>query len=68
VTPPEGPLKGGTERVFAIHSPAQLFRADVEDVILKKYRFKVVWEKRGDRARFSGLTASVIEDKDVPSK
>ena len=68
VTPKEGPLKGGTEQVFAIHSPARLFRADVEDMILKKYRFKVGWEKLGDRTRFSGLTASVLEDKDVPSK
>lgn len=68
VTPQGGPLKRGTEQVFAIHSPAQLFRADVEDVILKKYCFKVGWEKMGDRTRFSGLTASVIEDKDVPSK
>lgn len=68
VTSQEGPLEEGIEQVFAIHSPAQLFRADIEEVIFKKYRFRVNWEKSGDKARFSALTASVIEVKGVLSK
>ena len=68
VTSHEGPLEVSTERVFAIHSPVRLFRANVADVILKKFRFKVDWEKSSCKPRFSNLTASVIEDEGVLSQ
>ena len=58
VTPEDGPLEGGTDRVFAVHSPAQLFGAVQEDVIGKKYRFRVAWDEV--RHRFSGLTSGPI--------
>lgn len=61
VTPRETPLKEGVEEVFAIHSPARLFLATEEDVIGKEYRFKMTWEKVGNRSKFSQLTASRIE-------
>jgi hypothetical protein len=55
VTPGEVPLEGGTDQVFAVHSPARLFGAVKEDIVGKKYRFKVTWN--GVRHRFSELTA-----------
>jgi hypothetical protein len=62
VTPRETPLKEGVEEVFAIHSPAKLFLATEEEVIGEKYRFKMTWEKMGNRSKFSQLTASRIDD------
>jgi len=63
VTPKEVPLEGGTDQVFAVHSPAKLFRALEKDFIGRKYRFKVAWDGVGHR--FSGLTAAPIVDEDM---
>ena len=63
VTPRESPLKSGEDQVFAVHSPAKLFKAAAKDVVGRKYRFKVKW----DETRFSDLTAVPIEDKQPAS-
>ena len=68
VTPREVPLKGGIDQVFAVHSPARLFRTVEEDVIGKRYRFKVTWNEVRNRSRFSDLTANSIEDEDTQRK
>ena len=68
VTPREVPLEGGTDQVFAVHSPVKLFRAVEEDIVGKRYRFKVTWNEVRNRSRFSGLSASPIEDEDTPRK
>ncbi|HSB27580.1 MAG TPA: hypothetical protein VLE19_06990 [Pyrinomonadaceae bacterium] len=65
VTPAEVPLKPGADHVFAVHSPARLFRAVTEEIIDKKYRFKVDWNV--DNNQFSDLTA-VLPDKDMEKK
>lgn len=62
VTPGKAPLEGGADRVFAVHSPAQLFGAVEEDIVGKKYRFRVAWN--GARHRFSGLTTAPIVDEE----
>ena len=63
--PQDVSLKEGTDQVFAIHSPAILFRGKDEEAIGRKYRFKVTWEKVGNTSRFSRLTASQIEGEDA---
>jgi hypothetical protein len=68
VTPLETPLKEGAEAIFAIHSPARLFLAGEKDVVGKKYRFRLTWEKVNDRSRFSQLTASPIKDNETRQK
>jgi len=60
--PGETSLKEGEEVVFAIHSPARLFRAKEEDVIGNKYRFKLIREKVSQGLRYSQLTAGPIAD------
>lgn len=60
VTPPEAPIKEGADVVFAIHSPARLFRGGEGSVIGKKYHFKVIWEQVNNRSRFSRLAANPI--------
>jgi len=62
------PLKEGADEVFAIHSPARLFRAGENDVIGKKYRFKLTWEKVSNGSKFSQLTANPIEDDEARRK
>jgi hypothetical protein len=59
VTPRDAPLKEG-RAMFAIHSPARLFRSQIEAVIGKQYLFRVTWQKLNDGARFSQLTATAI--------
>ena len=68
VAPQAVPPKEGADEVFAIHSPARLFRAREKDVIGKKYRFKLTWEKVSNRSRFSRLTANPIEDNEARRK
>jgi len=59
VTRGEVPLEGDTDQVFAVHSPAKIFgAAKEEDIIGKKYRFKVAWN--GVRHRFSDLSAGPV--------
>jgi len=58
VTPGDAPLEGGKDQVFAVHSPARLLGAVKEDMVGRKYRFKVTWD--GVRHRFSGLTAAPV--------
>ena len=62
VTPEDGPLEGGTDRVFAVHSPSKLFSAVEKDIIGKKYPFKVAWDEV--RHRFSELTIAPIVDEE----
>ena len=68
VAPPTVPLKEGADEVFAIHSPARLFRAREKDVIGKKYQFKLTWEKVSNRPRFSQLTANPMDDDEARRK
>ena len=68
VAPQAAPLKEGADEVFAIHSPARLFRAREKDVIGKKYRFKLTWEKVSNGPKFSQFTANQIEDDGVRRK
>lgn len=63
VTPKEVPLKADTDQNFAIHSPAQLFQAAKEEVIGKKYRFKVVWNGMRSNSKFYDLSAVRIVDE-----
>jgi len=58
VTPRDVPLVAGTDQVFAVHSPSELFQSREKDAIGKKYRFQIVWNEMPDRSRFSNLTAS----------
>jgi len=51
--PRESPLESGKDQVFAVHSPARLFRLSERDIIGRKYRFKVTCTE----GRFSDLTA-----------
>jgi hypothetical protein len=59
VTQGEVPLKPGTDHVFAVHSPARLFGVVIEEIIDKKYRFKVNWNV--DNNQFSDLTAVLLD-------
>ena len=63
----ETSLKAGRKAVFAIHSQARLFPAE-KDVIGKKYRFKLNWEKVSNTSRFSQLAASSIEEDSESSR
>ena len=65
VTPRDVPLKVGTDQIFAVHSPARLFGAVNEDIIGRKYRFKVAWNGTRNNARFSELTAARIVEEDM---
>lgn len=62
VTPKETPLKVDTDQVFAVHSPARLFSAVEEEIIGRKYRFKVAWNEGRNESTFSDLTAFPIAD------
>ena len=53
------PFKVGTEQVLAIHSPARLFHEAQEEVIGKKYRFKVAWDRECNK--LTELTADLDE-------
>ena len=56
VAPGNVPLAADTDRIFAVHSPTMLFRGATEDIIGKKYRFKITWNGVRDKPRFSDLT------------
>jgi len=62
VTPSDVPLKVDTDRIFAVHSPAQLFGVREEEIIGKKYRFKVAWSSTRTSSRFYELKAIPIVD------
>ncbi len=53
-------FKAGTDQVFAVHSPAKLFGAGEPEMIGKKYRFKIVWNRARNESSFSNLTVSSI--------
>ena len=55
VSPTEVPLAGDTDRVFAIHSPAMLFGVAPENIIGRKYRFKITWNEVRSKSKFSDL-------------
>jgi hypothetical protein len=63
VTPEDVPLEVDTDQNFAIHSPAQLFGDEKENVIGRKYRFKVVWNGIRTHSKFYELSAVPIVDE-----
>jgi len=57
VTPEDVPLKVDTDQNFAIHSPARLFADGKENVIGRKYCFRVVWNGMHTNSKFYELSA-----------
>jgi hypothetical protein len=62
VTPKDAPFTADTDQVFAVHSVAMLFGTMEEDIVGKKYRFKIAWNRARNRSRFSDLTVTLDED------